>query len=132
MTAQTTNVRIYASDATTLTVAPSESTGLSVRAGDSSLISVSGNTSTTVSISNAQSTAVSVVNAQSTAVTYRNAEATVLQAAPATINLGASVQLSSDAPLELSNTGSAGTSLLASRADHRHPSTGMFLNGGNF
>jgi len=46
--------------------------------------------------------------------------------------LGAAIQFSSDIPLELSNTGSAGTSLLASRADHRHPSTGMFLNGGNY
>ena len=55
-----------------------------------------------------------------------------MQAAPATISLDSSIQLSSDTPLELSNTGSAGTSLLASRADHRHPSTGMFLNGGNF
>lgn len=68
---------------------------------------------------------------ESTVITITSGEATVLTATPATITVP-TANLSDDTPLELANTGSAGVSLLASRSDHRHPSTGMFINGGNF
>lgn len=86
--------------------------------------------STTITISPEDATSLTVVGSTSTVISYSNVETTILNAAPATIGLG--VQFSNDLPLELANTGIAGTSTLASRSDHRHPSTGMFLNGGNF
>lgn len=85
---------------------------------------------TTITISPEDATTLSVTANTSTVITYSNIETTILTAAPATIGLG--VQFSDDTPLELANTGVAGVSSLASRSDHRHPSTGMFLNGGNF
>jgi hypothetical protein len=59
-------------------------------------------------------------------------DVTILVAAPATLVLPDTIELSDDDPLELANTASAGTSAYAARADHRHPTTGMFINGGNF
>jgi hypothetical protein len=61
----------------------------------------------------------------------RNQDISILQAAPATITVS-DIQLSDDDPLELANTAFSGTSTKAARSDHRHPSTGMYLDGGNF
>lgn len=73
-----------------------------------------------------------IVNPQDVSnVIVRNQDVSILQATSATITLS-DVQLSDDAPLELANTASAGTSGRAARSDHRHPSTGMYLDGGNF
>lgn len=87
--------------------------------------------STTINVYASDSTTLRVSSGDATTVTTRNAEATILNAIAASISVPEN-NLSDDTPLELSDTGSAGTSLFAARADHRHPSTGMSLNGGNF
>lgn len=112
MSAEVTTVRVTTGDVTSLSVSTAEATSLSV----------DGTETTTLSISNADTTAISVVNSEST----------LLTAAAATINVPVTQNLSDLVPLELANTGSVGTSILAARADHIHPSTGMFINGGNF
>jgi hypothetical protein len=61
-----------------------------------------------------------------------NNESTILYAAPATLNVPSSIQLSNSIPLTMEEIGSAGISNLAARADHVHPTVGMVLNGGNF
>lgn len=72
-----------------------------------------------------------LIYSESTILTYTS-DITVLSAAPATINLPTSTNLSDSVPAELSLNGSAGVSLLASRSDHSHPMVNLVLNGGNF
>lgn len=109
-------------DATSITVTTSDATVLTVNSGDT----------TSLSVDSSDVTSLSVSNTVTTAVTVTNADATLLSAAAATINVPVYVNLSDDVPQELANTGLAGTSTFAARADHVHPSTGMFINGGNF
>lgn len=78
----------------------------------------------------AEATTLTVIASESTVVTI--SDSTVLTASSATITLPTLINLSDSIPLELSDTGSAGTSTLAARSDHRHPSTGMTITGGNF
>ena len=87
---------------------------------------------TTVTVTVGESTILTVGATDVTVLTYSNEQATVIQSASATANLPVYVNLSDAIPAELSNTGSAGTSLLAARADHSHPLTGATFNGGNF
>jgi hypothetical protein len=47
-----------------------------------------------------------------------------------TVSGGSGASLSSATPQPLAATGSAGTSMLASRADHVHPTTGLALMSG--
>lgn len=79
----------------------------------------------------AEYTVLNIVTSNSTNLTV-SSESTVLTAAPATIFLPVSLNLSNSIPLELSENGSAGISSFAARADHVHPSTGMPITGGNF
>lgn len=87
---------------------------------------------TTITVVVGDSTTLVVSNGDSTALTISNADSTVINSASATANMPVYVNLSDDIPEQLSNTGSAGTSILASRADHSHPLIGATFNGGNF
>lgn len=87
---------------------------------------------TTVVITTGDSTTLVVSEAEATAITISNASSTVINAASAVANMPVYVNLSNDIPQQLSNTGSAGSSILASRADHSHPLIGATFNGGNF
>lgn len=87
-------------------------------------------TSPDVTVLTVSSNDVTVVREANTA--SNNSEVTVLNASAATLTVPASIQFSSDVPLGLTEFGSAGVALTASRSDHRHPTDGMLLNGGNF
>lgn len=78
----------------------------------------------------AEATVIQINNPSTTIV--NNNYSTVITASTAIANMPVYVNLSNDTPEELTNTGSAGTSVLASRADHSHPLTGATFNGGNF
>ena len=56
---------------------------------------------------------------------------TVLTQSSGTINLG-SLSLSNTAPADIARTASAGSSNLASRADHVHSAGSLLLDGGNY
>jgi len=79
-----------------------------------------------------EATSITVSSGDSTTLTVSSGQATVLNSASTAINVPVYVNLSNNTPAELSNTGSAGTSIFASRADHSHPLTGATFNGGNF
>ena len=87
---------------------------------------------TRITISPSDSSRIVVENNTSTIVSLLNRDTTILQAAPATILVGQTLLLSNEIPLELANIGSSGTANTVSRSDHIHPSSGMYLNGGNF
>jgi hypothetical protein len=87
---------------------------------------------TTITVTTGDATILTVSPEQSTIVSVSNASSTVINAAQAVANMPVYVNLSNDIPQQLSNTGSAGVSILASRADHSHPLTGATFNGGNF
>jgi hypothetical protein len=109
-----------------------EATTITVTSSDATLITVNLGDSTSLSVSNSDVTSLSISNTATTAVTVSNADSTLISAAAASISVPVYVNLSDDTPLELANTGSAGTSLFAARSDHVHPSTGMYISGGNF
>lgn len=76
-------------------------------------------------------TVVQIDSGQSTLVQLQTNDSTIIQAVPVNIASG-TIALSDDIPLELANVGSAGVSSVAARSDHVHPSTGHYLDGGNF
>lgn len=94
-------------DITTLTVIGSDSTTLTVSTGDITIVQTGVNTGL-------------------------NSEITILNTSSATLTVPASLQFSDSIPSELSNIGSAGVAITASRSDHVHPSTGHTVNGGNY
>lgn len=86
--------------------------------------------STDTSIVTVSSGEVTVVQLTSNNTT--TGDITVLNTSSATITIPATINFSDTIPLELANVGSSGTSVLAARSDHIHPSTGMTVNGGNY
>jgi hypothetical protein len=87
---------------------------------------------TSITVVSGDSTTLVVSTEQSTILNVSNSSATVINAATAVANMPVYVNLSNDIPEQLSNTGSAGVSILAARADHSHPLIGATFNGGNF
>lgn len=86
--------------------------------------------STDTSIVTVSSNEVTVVQLMSN--NSQTSDITVLNTSSATITLPTTISFSESIPLELANVGSSGSSLLAARSDHIHPSTGMTMNGGNY
>ena len=86
--------------------------------------------STDTSIVTVSSGEVSVVQLMSN--NSQTGDITVLNTSSATITLPTTISFSDSIPLELANVGSSGSSTLAARSDHIHPSTGMTMNGGNY
>lgn len=94
-------------DTTTVIIKPQDSTILTVASSDITVIQPAANVPS-------------------------NREVTILNTSSATITVPSTIQLSDAIPLTPLETGSAGTSLQAARADHIHPILDMNLNGGNF
>lgn len=94
-------------DTTTVIIRPQDSTILNVASSDVTIIQPAANVAS-------------------------NHEITILNTSAATITVPSSIQLSDSIPLTPLETGSAGTSIYAARADHIHPILDMGLNGGNF
>ena len=86
-------------------------------ATDTSIVTVSSNEVTVVQLMSNNS---------------QTSDITVLNTSSATITVPTTISFSDSIPLELANVGSSGSSLLAARSDHIHPSTGMTMNGGNY
>ncbi len=86
--------------------------------------------STDTSIVTVSSNEVTVVQLMSN--NSQTSDITVLNTSSATITVPTTISFSDSIPLELANVGSSGSSLLAARSDHIHPSTGMTMNGGNY
>ena len=94
--------------------------------GDITTLLLSTDTSV-VTVSSGEVTVVQLMSNSSA-----SGDITVLNTSSATITIPATISFSDTIPLELANVGSVGTSVLAARSDHVHPSTGMTVNGGNY
>lgn len=88
--------------------------------------------STIINVITSESTILTIANSESTILSTSNIDSTSIYGAQTTITLPTIANFSDEDPLGLAENASAGVSNFASRADHRHPTTGMTLTGGNF
>jgi len=86
---------------------------------------------TTIQIYQSDITQLTVSNSDITTVNLQTEDITILQNVSATIN-AATLSFSNDIPQNIARSGSAGTSVAASRADHIHSIANTLLDGGNY